>query len=114
MINKDIYINMISESYPPLKEKENYLRKCYRINNKSNLLFDTEKMKIKNFDKIYNLRYYKNENQKINRNNVNQSYVNDINKIINFLKSFGIMNGLSPNHKIMINLYLERKNIFLY
>ena len=65
IINRDIYSNMISESYSSIKEKEKYLRKCYRVNNNSNILSNSQNMKIKNFHKIYNPRYYINENEKI-------------------------------------------------
>ena len=84
IINRDIYSNMISESYSSLKEKEKYLRKCYRVNNNSNILSNSQNMKIKNFHKIYNPRYYINENEKIYPNKLSQSYINNnINNIIN-------------------------------
>ena len=69
---------MISESYSSLKEKEKYLGKCYRVNNNPNGLINSENMKIKNFHKIYNPRYYINENQKNNQNKMNQSYINHL------------------------------------
>ena len=70
IINKDIYFNMISESYQPLRVKENYIKKCYRI---------------KNYYPIYNnSRYYNNEENKINTNQVNRSYINNINNNNNY------------------------------
>ena len=72
IINKDIYFNMISESYQPLRVKENYIKKCYRI---------------KNYYPIYNNnRYYINEENKINTDQVNRSYINNINNNNYFYK----------------------------
>ena len=82
IINRDIYSNMISESYSSLNEKEKYLRKCYRVNNNPNGLLNSENLKIKNFHKIYNPRYYINENQKMNQSYINNNINNIINKSI--------------------------------
>ena len=71
IINKDIYFNMVSESNRPLREKENYIKKCYRI---------------KNYYPIYNnSRYYLNDNKKINNNQINRSYIDNRNNYNKYL-----------------------------
>ena len=82
MINSDIYINLISESYQPLREQENYLKKSHNISNRYNIIPNPDKLKIKNFYKLFIPQSKIKENTNINTSRLNQYYIYN-NKLYN-------------------------------
>lgn len=79
MINKDIYFNMIPESNSPLKEREKYFKRCYKINNRFNFGNELDKSNISNFYQIYNPQNNISVTQRTNRKNIHQYNFNDNN-----------------------------------
>ena len=98
IINNDIYISMISESYKPMRDIEKYLKDNYNVHSRYRLIPNTEKNKISNNNTIKNPIYYKNGNPNISKNLENNRYHfnNNINKKIN--KSYDY-NGVSYGEK---------------
>ena len=96
LINNDIYIKMISESYLPAKDNDKYLNENYNSNSRYFLISDSEKMKIGNKNR-FNI-FHKKEKENMKENKINQRYIkNNIN-----------------NSLIIIDHYMKRKNIFPY
>ena len=98
IINNDIYISMISESYKPVRDIEKYLKDNYNVHSRYRLIPNSDKKKITN-NTINNHHYYKNENLNISKNLENNRYHfnNNINKNNN--KSFDFNRALYGEKK---------------
>ena len=83
LINNDIYIKMISESYLPAKDNDKYLNENYNSNSRYFLISDSEKMKIGNKNR-FNI-FHKKEKENMKENKINQRYIkNNINNSFNY------------------------------
>ena len=132
IINNDIYISMISESYKPVKDIEKFLKDNYNVHSRYRLIPNLEKNKISNNNTINNPHCNKRENPNnyktiennryyLNNKNINKS--SDFNKVLygekkhfpflsnkgNYLKI--VNQSLVPNKERLIFMKNEYTNL---
>ena len=101
MIDNDIHFNMMTESYSPLKEKIQYLRSNYNINNKNYIPPDSQNSQrniINNFNNKNTSRFYPNKNLNISAN-YNNNYYNNNNRANNNNNLYNSLEINKPFHR---------------
>ena len=99
IIDGDIHVNMMTESYSPLKEKLKYIRSYYNVNNKNYIPPHSQRIVLNNFNSKNNPPFPQNKNLRISENNITNNYYIKNNNHINNNNLYNSLNLNKPFHR---------------